>query len=456
MRIYFTITIALISYSVISAQNNDSVVISTIYKNALSSTESYKNLEVLCKSAKGRMVGTEEADNAVEILKNQVDQLMVDTIYKQDYYTSSWKIKKESQAIAYYSDKQDTLNIATLGMSVSTPENGINGELLEVYSLNSLDTLGYKSVKDKIVFFNRPMDNSIINTMDSYVGAIRPRIFGAIKAAENGAKGVIVRSLATQLDNFPHTGVSNYKEGVNKIPMLSISTNDAERLSQLNKKYPQIEISLKCNTETLDSIKTSNLIAELRGTKYPDKIILIGAHIDAWYNTEGAHDDGAGCVQMIDVLRIFSELKLKTNHTIRLVLFMDEEINQSGAEKYAKKVGQENKEHIVAIESDGGGFLPLGFTIDADDSIIDILREQTDKLLDYGCYKTIKGFGGVDIKPLAKYNVPLVGLLTNTQRYFEYHHSENDTFEKVSRRELQLGTAMIASFVYLIDKYGIE
>jgi len=328
--------------------------------------------------------------------------------------------------------------------------------VLEVRTLSALDSLGHRIVKDKIVFFNRAMENSDINTFKAYSGAIDQRGKGASKASEYGAAGVIVRSLATEPDNFPHTGVSQYKDGVRKIPNISISTIDADKLSRINKQNQGVKIRIKSDTETIDAAKTSNIIAEIKGSQHPEKIILIGAHTDAWFNTPGAHDDGAGCEQIIDVFRIFKELNIKPANTIRLVLFMDEEMYQSGSKVYAEFVGKEKKEHIVSIESDAGGLLPLGFGIDAEDSSIESIKKLADQLVNYGIYKTEKGYGGTDIEPLKQFGIPLIGVMTNSQRYFEYHHSANDTFDKVSRREMQLGTAAIASLVYLIDKNGIQ
>ena len=300
------------------------------------------------------------------------------------------------------------------------------------------------------------MDNSKISTFDAYAGAIDQRAGGASKAAQFGAVGVLVRSLSTEDYDFPHTGVSHYKAGVKKIPNISISTNDADKLSRINKDNPGVKVWLRSDTETIDSAKTANLIAEIKGSQHPEKIIVIGAHMDAWFNAPGAHDDGAGCEQMIDVFRIFRELNIKPVNTIRLVLFMDEEMYQSGSKVYADFVGKEKKKHIVSIESDAGGLLPLGFGIDAPDSIINSIKKLAEPLFEYGIYKISKGYGGVDIAPLKKFGIPLIGLTTNSQRYFEYHHSANDTVENVSRREMQLGTAAIASLVYLIDKNGIN
>jgi hypothetical protein len=441
---------------IVHVQETEKNVISAIYQNALNSHDSYNNLNELCTKAKGRLMGSKESQIAIQILKTRVGEINPDTLYLQNYSTPSWRVKSKSRAVVQYGAKEDTLNVVNLGLSGSTPVEGIKGEILEVQTLNALDSLGSKIVKDKIVFFNRAMNNSKINTFEAYSGAIDQRANGASKASQYGAAGVIVRSLATELDNFPHTGVSRYKDGIKKIPNLAISTNDAEKLSKINKQNQGVKVWIKSDTESIDTVNTSNLIAEIKGSEHPEKIILIGAHMDAWFNTPGAHDDGAGCEQMIDVFRIFKQLNIKPVNTIRLVLFMDEEMYQSGSKAYAAFVGKEKKEHIISIESDAGGLLPLGFGIDADDSIINSIKKLTVQLADYGIYKTGKGYGGTDIDPLKQYGVPLIGLITNSQRYFEYHHSANDTIDKVSRREMQLGTAAIACLVYLIDKKGIK
>jgi len=440
----------------IKAQDSEKKIISAIYQNALTNYEAYNNLNELCTKATGRLVGSKASERAIQLLKNQVDKYRPDTVYLQNYTTPSWRCKSNSSAVLNYGSTKDSLHVVNLGLSVSTPVVGITGEIVEVHTLGALDSLGITGVKDRIVFFNRPMDNSYLNTFEAYSGAIDQRAHGASKASQYGAAAAIVRSLATEPNDYPHTGVSRYKEGVKKIPNLSISTNDADKLSRINKQNKGVTVRIKSDTETLDVVHTSNIIAEIKGSLHPEKIILIGAHIDAWFNTPGAQDDGAGCEQMMDVFRIFRQLNIKPVNTIRLVLFMDEEMYQSGSEAYATFVGKEKKEHIVSIESDAGGLLPLGFGIDGADQVISSIQKLTVQLTDYGIFKTSKGYGGTDIEPLKQYGIPLIGLTTNSQRYFEFHHSANDTFEKVSRREMQLGTAAIASLVYLIDKNGIK
>ena len=439
-----------------NAQQTDNAVLKAIYQNALSSNEAYKNLTELCTKAKGRLMGSAESELAIQLLQAQLLNIHPDTCYRQAYTSPSWRCKSPAQALVQYGSKKESLRVVNLGLSGSTPAEGVKAGVLEVQSLKQLDTLGSKAIKGKIIFFNRPMDNTRLNSFAAYGGAIDQRSGGASKAAQYGAVAALVRSLSTEPNDFPHTGVSHYKDGVEHIPNIAVSTNDANKLSQLIKTNRGLQVWIKSDTETLDTVHTANLIAEIKGSTHPDKVILIGAHMDSWFNTPGAHDDGTGCAQMIDVIRIFKQLNIHPENTIRLVLFMDEEMYQSGSKVYAAFAGAEKKVHIASIESDAGGAIPLGFGIDAPDSVVSSIKKLAVPLIDYGVYETEKGYGGVDIDPLKEFGVPLIGLTTNSQRYFDYHHSANDTVSNVSRREMQLGTAAIASLVYLIDKHGIK
>ena len=438
-----------------TAQTNDKPTIDLIYKNALSSKTAYQNLQELCAKAPGRLVGSPQSEIAIKLLKAKVDEIHPDSSYLQAFNTISWRPKTPAQAILKYKGKTTGLNVAYLGLSGSAPVAGVEAGVLEIQRMTQLDSLGEEKVKGKIVFFNRPMNNGFVNTFEAYGDAIDQRSIGATKASKLGAVGVLVRSLATELDDYPHSGVSKYRDGVKEVPNFAISTNDAEKLSAVLKSGGSPKVFLKGTTEKLDNVHTANVIAELRGSEHPEKIILIGGHMDAWFNTPGAHDDGAGCVQMMDVLRIFRELHIKPKNTIRLVLFMDEEMYQSGGKAYVDLVGKENKQHIACIESDAGAALPTGFELNGSEANLKSLKNVSQQLSDFGVFEIIPGYGGVDIDPLKKYGFPLIGLLSSSQRYFEYHHSANDTPDKVSRREMQMGTASVASLVYLIDKYGL-
>jgi carboxypeptidase Q len=438
------------------AQDSEQTTISAIYKNALTNYDAYENLGELCSQAPGRLVGSKASETAIRLLRAQVEKLNPDTCFLQSFTTSSWHCLAPAQASFLFGTSSGTLNVVNLGLSVSTPSEGLQASVVEVPSLSALDSLGAKAVKGKIVFFNVPMDNSKIRTFSAYGEAVDARFSGASKASGYGAVGALVRSLTTESDNFPHTGVSKFDKGVKPIPNLSVSTNDADGLSTLLKEHPSLQLRMTSSTETIGTVQTSNIVAEIRGCVHPERIILIGAHIDAWFNTPGAHDDGAGCEQMIEVFRLFQSLNIKPLNTIRLVLYMDEEMYQSGSKVYAAFAGNEKREHIACLESDAGGLLPTGFGIDCDnDLLVRSIMKQTAKLADFGIYVTDKSHAGVDIEPLKDFGFPLIGLSTNSQRYFEYHHSANDTFEQVSRREMQLGSAAIASLVYLIDRNGL-
>jgi hypothetical protein len=260
--------------------------------------------------------------------------------------------------------------------------------------------------------------------------------------------------VTNSLDYHPHTGSTRYGEV--RIPAVAISTMDAEFLSKALHKNPDAFVQIYIEANDLEAVNTYNLIAEITGSEFPDEYIVVGGHIDAWHNTPGAHDDGAGCVMSADVLRIFKELGIDNRYTIRAVMYMDEELYQSGGEAYADYVKQHNEKHIFALESDGGAFTPRQFTVNAPETVVDKLATYQPLLEHYGIGSIRAGWGGVDIGPLKDLGVPLSGYGTDSQRYFDMHHSPNDSFDKINLRELQLGCGNIAAFIYLVDKYGVE
>ncbi len=437
----------------IHSQDSDSLQISRIYENALKNYESYNNLKYLCEKTPGRLVGSDESIAAVKFMKKVLVSYKLDSVYLQKFKAPKWNCGSDPTLFIIKEKKE--LNICALGPSIATGKDGLIAQVIEVKNFEELKKLGTKAVKGKIVFFNRPMDSRLYNPGSAYVNAFDQRLFGAREASKYKAAAVIVRSLTTGIDSFPHSGVVIYNDTIKKIPAVAVSTQDAEVLSSQLKKKPDLTVKLTVNCKQHKPADSYNVIGEIKGEKKPEEIILIGAHIDAWYNTPGAHDDGAGCVHVTDVLRIFKELKIKLKRTVRVVLFMDEEMEQTGADEYAALTEKLNIKHLVAIESDGGGHTPRGFSIDADSSTINTISAFRKYFKPYKASDFSKGYGGVDIKRLKKFGVPLIGLRTDNQRYFNYHHSKNDTFDKVNHRELQLGSASIASLVYLIDKYGI-
>ena len=438
--------------------NEDVLFVKEIYNHTLQEGECYSWLEYLTSKIGGRLAGSPASMASVFYTKQTLDTLSLSKTWLQECEVPHWErgIKEEVRIVNSTQYGTQALQALALGNSIGTGEYGLTAEVIEVQSLDEVKELGSK-VKGKIVFYNRPMDPTQIRTFNAYGGAVDQRVWGASTAAEYGAIAVLVRSMTTRLDDYPHTGTLVYKENIKQIPGLAISTNDAELLSRLLRKEA-VNVFIR-NTSRMLSPKTSyNVIGEIKGSEFPDEIILIGGHLDAWDVGEGAHDDGSGCVQSMQVLKTLNELGYQPKRTIRCVLFMNEENGLGGATAYAKISNEKKEFHLAAIESDAGGFSPRGFSCDADESVFNERFKKFYAFLPilepYGLMLT-KGGGGADISPLKSQNGLLIGLRPDSQRYFDYHHTTIDTFEAVNKRELELGAAAMTSIVYLIDQYGL-
>ena len=450
-------TIILLLFATFSAfsQESDSLVIKKIYDEILSKGEAYKTLTYLTKSIGARLSGSEGAAKAVQFTKKTMESYAFDRVFLQDVMVPHWVRGKKEEAYIESGKQKIKVPIAALGGSVATPALGVKAEIIEVKNFEELKALGTEKVKGKIVLFNRPMDATKINTFDAYSGAVNQRGGGASEAAKYGAVGAIIRSMTTLQDDNPHTGGMRYATGIPMIPTAAISTNGANLLSKMLKENPKIQFYFKQNCETLPDAPSHNVVAEIKGSEKPDEIIVIGGHLDSWDLAEGAQDDGAGCVQSIEVLRALQALGIKPKRTIRAVMFMNEENGLRGGTKYADLAKQNNEKHIAAIESDNGGFTPRGFGLVGTDAQIAKIVPFKKLLEYYGLNEIVRGSGGADIGPLGQQGTLLIGFKPDSQRYFDFHHTQIDTLEAVNERELNLGAASMAALVYLIDKYGL-
>jgi Zn-dependent M28 family amino/carboxypeptidase len=261
--------------------------------------------------------------------------------------------------------------------------------------------------------------------------------------------------MASNNDDIPHTGSLRYDEDQPKIPAVAISTNDANLLSEVIDKEGTAKIYLETHCEMLPDILSYNVIGEMNGTERPDEYIVVGGHLDSWDVGHGAHDDGSGCVQSIEALRILQELDYKPRYSLRAVMFMNEENGLRGGREYALQADKKNEKHIAALESDSGGFTPRGFSFTGTDAQRKKLRSWAPLLNPYGLHDLGSPGGGADIGPLRSSGTALFGLRPDSQRYFNYHHTAADTFDKVDKRELELGAAAMSALIYLIDSKGI-
>ena len=434
----------------------DEKMVRKIFDEALLNGHSYGMLDYLSNSIGGRLSGSPEAAMAVEWAHQAMDTLGFDTVYRQPVMVPRWVRGGKEKGRILGSKTHGTIEvpICALGGSVATPKGGLSAELIEVHSFDELESLGREKVEGKIVFYNRPMDARHIYTFHAYGGCVEQRWAGAKEAVDYGAVGVLVRSMNLKLDDDPHTGSMAYDEGEEKIPAAAISTNGAELLSRLMKEQPDIRFHFEMSCYTLPDVLSYNVIGEIKGTEHPDEIILVGGHLDSWDIGDGSHDDGAGCVQAIEALRIFKDLNIKPKRTLRAVMFMNEENGLRGAQKYAELAEANEDNHIVAIESDRGGFSPRGFHMEANPEQIQKVSAWRSILEPYGLHDFKAGGSGADVSPLRGNNTLLVGLVPDSQRYFDHHHAASDVFENVNRRELELGAAAMTALMYLFSEYG--
>ena len=453
---FLILAITLGTSAVAQTTEPDSEFIKRMYQKALGEQQGYSWLGNLCEEVGARLAGSEGDAKAVKWAFETLDTLGYDKVFRQQVDVRHWERGTETAEFISKEERR-RLNITALGGSISTPGgdngDGLSGEVIEIKNREDLYSKS-SMLAGKIVFFNEPMDPWLINTGSAYGKAGWQRWGGASEAAKLGAMAVIVRSLTHRLDDFPHTGAMTYEEGVKKIPAAAISTNDAEWLSKKLKTNPLGRVKLTLGSRDIGRKNSANVIAEWTGSERPDEIILVGGHLDSWDLGTGAQDDGAGVAHAMHAVWLLKSLGYTPRHTIRIVLFANEEFGLDGAKKYAKEGLGPNRKHVLCVESDGGSGPPRGFSLP---KIIHEKRPELIVSLDgllarYGCREWSQGGSGADVSQITDKGVLLCGYRGDSQRYFDYHHTAQDNIESVHPRELELGSASIASFLYFFDQ----
>ncbi|MDH4057999.1 MAG: M20/M25/M40 family metallo-hydrolase, partial [Cyclobacteriaceae bacterium] len=351
---YTIITLLLFCSLNLQAQSNDEALIRKIYDEALARGQSYEMLEYLCTKIGARLSGSPGAAASVEWTRHIMKTHGFDSVWLQPVMVPHW-VRGQKEIGRIVNSKKlgsEEVSVCALGGSVGTGAGGVLANVVEVKSFDELKLLGEKEIKGKIVFFNRPMDSKTIPMFSSYGGAVDQRGSGASEAAKYGAIGAIVRSMGVNQEDYPHTGSLRYALNVPKIPAIAIATRDADLLSSLLKDDKDLKFYFESHCETLPDAPSFNVIGELRGSDFPEEIIAVGGHLDSWDLGQGAHDDGSGCIQSIEVLRIFKAMGHKPKRTIRAVMFMNEENGLRGGVEYANQAKLKNENHIAAMESD--------------------------------------------------------------------------------------------------------
>jgi hypothetical protein len=428
---------------------DDAALLRRIYEAALVDSPAYAQLRELVTRFPGRLAGSASYDAAAEWTRALLAKQGADRTELQPVTVPHWE---RGPAESVTLDGRPLAALA-LGGSVPTPEGGLTAPVVELHTLDALPTT---DVRGKIVFFNRPMNPATISPGKAYGDAADQRTRGPAEAAKYGAVGVLTRSLTHALDDVPHTGATAYLPDGPRIPAAALSTLAADRLSAALQADPSARMEMRIHSRWLPDATDHNVIGEIRGSEFPEKIILVGGHLDSWDITPGAHDDGAGCIQSIEVLRLLRAAGYRPRHTIRCVLFANEENGLRGATEYARIVGEKKEGHLLALETDSGGFRPTGFNLGNPAGDAHLRAARWKPLFEpYGIHVFQHGRGGADVAPLLRYGYTVAGLMPDSQRYFDYHHTRIDDIDKVNQRELQLGAAAMAALVYLIDRHGL-
>lgn len=444
--------ISMVCAVAVNAQNEDSLFIRKIYDEALVKGQAYENLRFLCKNIGSRITGSAEAEMAVSWGESVLKKMQLDQVYLQEIEIPHWE-RGTKEAAWISNENGDLIKVEIIALGGSIGTDGImKAEVIRLEKFEDINTIDESKVKGKIVFYDQAFDQSHIQTFRAYGGCFMQRYKGAVEASKKGAVGVVIRSLASSKDSHPHTGSMTYEDGVMKIPAAALSTNSSDALSEMliNGK---VWLSMEMDCRWFENDTSNNVIGELKGKK--EGIISFGGHLDSWDIGEGAHDDGAGIVHCMEAIRILKSLNYKPNYTLRCVLFMNEENGNFGGKNYASIAHEKGEKHIAAIETDAGGFLPLGFNVLGNESQLNFIQGLMPILKEFELYRFEKGYSGVDVRPLLDFYPEMLqlGMTVNSQRYFDYHHSEEDVFENVNKRELELGAAAMAAMIYLVDKY---
>lgn len=438
----------------------DSAMVAQIHVHILGEGQCVEDLRVLCKEIGPRLSGSPEADAAI-LWGAKTLRAAGGDVRMQTVVVPHWERGEVEQGwMRVDGGAKAPLRIRALGGSVGTGGT-LEGDVSVFTNFEAMDSLASDGLNGRIAFFNRPMDPLMINAGGAYGGAYEQRSKGAVKAAEHGGIAALVRSLTHALDTFPHTGGMRYDDAVNQVPAAALSTVDSRRIARLVNEGKKVRIGLEMGCVLHEDVAQANVIAEWKGKEFPDRYIVVGGHLDSWDIGEGAHDDGAGIVHSIEVLRALKSLEYQPRHTLRVVLFINEENGNNGGKTYAQRAREKGEWHVAAVESDAGGDAPRGWSIDASDAATDAVRAWKEALGDYGMGDLRRGGAGVDIGPLKKEKPAgkrplMVGLRPNSQRYFDYHHSDRDVFENVHPRELKLGAAALTSMVYLLDQLDYD
>jgi carboxypeptidase Q len=406
---------------------------------ALDDHFAWERLALLTDTFGPRLSGTQNLEDALDWVLEQMAADGLENVHAEPVMVPRWVRGEESALLVEPRPRE--LPMLGLGGSVGTPDGGIVAEVLVVNSFAELEQRAAEA-RGKIVLFNVPFT--------SYGETVQYRSRGAVEAARAGAVASLIRSVTPYSQQTPHTGAMGYEEGVERIPHAAITVEDADMLQRFQERGERIVVRLDMAAQTLPDAPSRNVMAEIRGSEFPDQVIVLGGHIDSWDVGQGAMDDGGGCVAAWEAVRLMKALGLRPRRTVRVVLWTNEENGLRGGNAYRDAHIDELDDHILAMESDSGVFAPTGFGFSGPDEALAILRDIATLIgrIDAGTIN--RGGGGADIGPIMREGVPGMGLQVDGTRYFWYHHTDADTMSVIDPDELARCVAVLAVMAYVV------
>ena len=410
-----------------------------IISKSLSDSTAYNRLGYMCDTFGPRLSGSKNLENAINWILKEMNSDGLENVRGEKVAVPTWIRGKESATLLSPFKKE--LSMLGLGGSIATPRGGLKAEVIVVNDWDELESRS-NEVPGKIVLFNAPFT--------SYGETVAYRYSGASVAAKHGAVASLIRSIGPWSMNTPHTGVMAYNDDVQKIPNAALTMEDAMMLSRIHDRGNKIIVKLDMNARMVSDRWSHNVLGEIKGSIYPEEVVVVGGHIDSWDVGQGAHDDGGACIASWEVLRLIKELGLKPKRTIRCVMWTNEENGGKGNKGYRDMHLDEMDKHVLAIESDGGVFSPKGFGFSGNDSAREIVEEIHELMKPIGANTISDGGRAADVAPLNDEGVPVMSLKVDGSKYFWFHHTDADTFDKIDFNEFNRCIAAMAIMAYVV------
>ena len=418
--------------------------VSRIVTAATGNDFAWQRLAYLTDTFGNRLSGSQSLEDAIAWAAAEMEKDGLENVRKDPVKVPHWVRGEES--LELLTPRHQSLPMLGLGLSIGTPAEGIEADLMVVESFVELERRTAEA-RGKIVLFNA--------SFKGYGPTVAYRVNGASQAADAGALAVLVRSVGLDGMRTPHTGMLTYREGVPKIPAAAITSEDAARLARMAARGEKLRVRLKMGAEMLPDADSANVVAEIRGREKPEEVVVVSGHFDSWDVGNGATDDGGGAIAAWEVARLLKTLDLRPRRTIRVVLFTNEENGLRGGLDYRDRYRADLGRHVLMIESDSGAFRPLGFSVQCEDEsrqgrALEEIKTLLPMFTPLGMQRMTAGHGGADIGPMAKHGVALLGFEPEGSTYFDYHHTHADTLDKVDPKMLSDDVAAMAIMSYIL------